>query len=67
MAAGRDFKLRGVASCGINRLSDTGSARDRQLETKIDRFFDDVGARNSRDQVRSTCVGPRNHPLGVSK
>jgi len=52
--AGRNFKLRGVPSCGINRLS--GLKRDRKLETKLDKFFDAVEGRNSRSSVRNAKV-----------
>jgi len=43
---GRDFKLRAVPSCGINQL--TGSRKhDRQLESQLDKFFDDEERRQN--------------------
>ena len=53
IAPGRDFELRAVPSCGFNQLT-SNSKRDRQLETRLDQFFDAVDRRNSRDSVR-TC------------
>lgn len=50
---GREFPLRTVPSCGINRMSSV-EKRERQLETKFDKFFDVVEGRKSHNPVSRT-------------